>query len=344
MKLNRITTHLIILLAAVILAILFDSKSLSWFWEMKIDGNWDSFYKKWGEGGDLKIRAILLNSVVFIISFYILVITNLILSSRRILFVVLANIVVYAVLALVGSWWVENTFKPVPFQIDGLINVRYILILILALTVAYLMILLEKYRQADHKNIQLKEEKTQAELTTLKDQLSPHFFFNTLNSLSAMIRNDQKKESLEFVENLSDIYRYTLEKGKQDFVTVQEELDFLRSYGQLVSNRFGNALKMEIKLSKEISTYQIPTMALQILIENVIKHNQLSESKPIKVQIHNEGSMLVVMNNCIPKEVQDSNGLGLANLNKRCQMLIGEDILIQQKENYFIVKLPMFKS
>jgi two-component system, LytTR family, sensor kinase len=344
MKLNRITTHLIILLAAIILAILFDSKALSWFWEVKFDGNWDSIYKKWGEVANLKIRALLWNSILFVISFYILVIANLMLNTRRILFVILVNITLYSIIALVGSWWVENTFKPVSFEIDGLINVRYILVLILALSFAYLMILLDKYRQAGLTNIRLQEEKTKAEVTALKDQLSPHFFFNTLNSLSALIRKDQQKESLEFVENLSDIYRYTLDKGNQDFVTVQEELDFITSYFELVSKRFGNAIMIDIDLSNEIRDCQIPTMALQILIENVLKHNQLSESKPVKVQIHSEESILVVKNNCRPKEVQDSNGLGLANLNKRCQMLIGKDILIQQKEDDFIVKLPMLKS
>jgi len=344
MKLNRITTHLIILLAAIILAILFDSKALSWFWEIKLDGNLDSFYKKWGEAANLKIRALLWNSIVFVISFYILVIANLIVKTRRIPFVILANVALYSIIALVGSWWVENTFKPVSFEIDGLFNVRYILILILALSFAYLMILLDKYRQAGLKNIRLQEEKTKAELTALKDQLSPHFFFNALNSLSALIRKNQQKESLDFVENLSDIYRYTLDKGSQDFVTVQEELEFLTSYFQLVSKRFGNALRIDINLPKEITDYQIPTMALQILIENVIKHNQLSENKPVKVQIHSEESILVVKNNCRPKEVSDSNGLGLANLNKRCQMLIGQGILIQQKEDDFIVKLPMLKS
>jgi len=344
MKLNVLSTHIIVLLSAIFLAVLFDIKSLSWFWDMKFDGQEELVSKGLNVKATLKMKFVFWRFGLFIVSFYSLVVANLFLKNRGALLIILSNIFSYVVIAILGSWIFDLSYETnSSLDLTHLMDMRNILILVLSISFAYLLIYIEKNRLADLENARLKEEKSRAELTALKEQLSPHFFFNTLNSLSALIRNEQHQESLEFIENLADVFRYTLDSGSKDLVTVQEELKLLEVYHHLISTRFGQALRLKIELPDKVHSRLIPPMALQLLLENVIKHNQLTEKEAIQITIKTEDDFLLFRNSVKPKVVNDSNGLGLANLNRRYQMLSGKELRIQKDVTEFIVKLPLIE-
>jgi len=213
----------------------------------------------------------------------------------------------------------------------------------LAVCEAYFIILLRKIKTAELENIRLKQEKSNAELAALKEQISPHFFFNTLNSLSSVIRTEKKSHSLDFVENLSQVYRYILDSETTDTVTISEELGFLEAYAYLLKKRFGENLQMQIRVDKKLKNHRIPPMALQTLLENVVKHNQLSKATPVVIRIENQEDNLVATNNIINKKGTKGHGVGLANLNKRYKMIADCEIEIQENADTFIIKLPIIR-
>lgn len=209
-----------------------------------------------------------------------------------------------------------------------------------AIAEAYFLILLERFRKSELEKAQLQEERTQAMMTALKEQLSPHFFFNTLSSLSTIVRNEPKEAGLEFIQAMSNTYRYTL-TAQQDTVTVEEELDFFDSYTYMLKKRFGNKLVINQNLEQQTLSYRIPPMSLQILLENVIQHNVLTEENPVLVDLYTDSEYFCVKNTLIEKSSSSGSGIGLRNLSERYELLAGKQILIEKTDTYFQVKLPL---
>jgi len=203
------------------------------------------------------------------------------------------------------------------------------------------IIRLQKTRQDKMmENAELRQQNLQKELSALKNQVNPHFLFNSLNSLSALVRDNKKAAS--FVKNLSFLYRYILQSGEHDLVTVREELRFLDSYLDLIKVRYGDRINEHINVEESIHGRQLPPLALQLLVENAVKHNEISEKHPLEIEVHSTENSMVVQNKIKPrKSLVQSNGVGLANLDKRYQLLTGQSIAIQQKEGQFLVELPI---
>ncbi|NAS11481.1 sensor histidine kinase [Poritiphilus flavus] len=192
-------------------------------------------------------------------------------------------------------------------------------------------------------NAELKQQNLQKELSALKNQVNPHFLFNSLNSLSALVR-ENKKASV-FVKNLSFLYRYILQSGELDLVTVDEELRFLKSYMDLIEVRYGNKLKFALNIESSFGTKQIPPLALQLLVENAVKHNEISEKHPLEIKLYSTNKALIVENKIrLRKSLSRSSGIGLSNLDKRYNLLTGKNISIRQKEGNFIVELPIIEA
>ena len=193
----------------------------------------------------------------------------------------------------------------------------------------------------DQENLKLKEEKLMAELSSLKDQISPHFFFNTLNTLSSIIRKESKENSLDFVQNISEVYRYLLDSESRDLVKIEDELQFLNAYLHLLKKRFGERLNVAIDVDEPYLQMRIVSMALQILLENVVKHNKISKNSHVKVSIYTENDQLVVENNVNKKKVFNSHKMGLSNLKRRYVLLTNEEVKINDQEDVFRVNLPI---
>ncbi len=272
-------------------------------------------------------------------------ITQLLLSNA-ILIIVIAGLSSLPADFLFG--WFDKYLSNYPLHLSAFERVYKIFYInnfpvIIALGFAYVLSLYQKSKTAEIETIQLKEEKMRAELGSLKEQISPHFFFNILNSLGAVIRTENKSDSLDFVENMSRVYRYILESNQHDLVKLKDEIEFLNAYYFLLKKRFGNKLVLKINISPDLSETSIPPMALQLLVENAIQHNMITNSSPLKINVYAENSMICVKNNLQKKAGYESMGIGLPNLLKRYQFIANKDILIDESEESFVVKLPIIK-
>lgn len=185
----------------------------------------------------------------------------------------------------------------------------------------------------------------QAQLQAVRNQVNPHFLFNNLSVLSALIPLDTNA-SVEFVGQFSKVYRYVLKSHEKELLELDKELDFIDSYLYLLKKRFGESLKISLQVEQEVRQHYIVPMALQMLVENAVKHNIISKNKPLQINILAENDqLLVVQNNLQRKEINDleSTHLGLANISQRYEFLTHKPILIQEDEHYFTVKLPIIK-
>ena len=185
----------------------------------------------------------------------------------------------------------------------------------------------------------LKKEQVIAQLESLKNQVNPHFLFNSLSTLSGLIDYDQKL-SKEFVDNLSAVYRYVLEHNNETVVTLRTEVRFIKAYTELLKKRHGDKLAFHFSISESTLERAIPPMTLQLLIENSVKHNIATRQKPLTIEVFSRNGYLVIRNNLQKKKVSNSSGQGLENIKKRYRYLSGEAIQIAEDERYFEVKIP----
>jgi len=216
--------------------------------------------------------------------------------------------------------------------------------MISAIVFAFIFSLYHKSRNTEIENMRLREEKMQAELISLKEQISPHFFFNTLSSLSSVIRTKEKEASLDFVENLSNVYRYILESNSSDLVTIREESEFLESYFYLLNKRFGEKVKLDMKLVGSIFENFIPPLALQICLENAVVHNKATIKEPLGITINSDENYIIIQNNIQKIEKSENYGFGLSNLSKRFKIIADKELMINKGNGSFKVKLPMIKK
>lgn len=194
------------------------------------------------------------------------------------------------------------------------------------------------WRQAAIDNERLKTEHVASQYSSLKNQVNPHFLFNSLNVLSTLVYDNQDK-AVEFIRKLSHVYRYVLESKDEEVVPVQEEMEFVKNFAFLQKIRFGENLQMKIGEVK--SKKYVPPLAIQILVENAIKHNVVSEKDPLTVKIDFEEDACIIWNNLKEKKVKDSTGIGLNNLIARYQYLTDKEVKVEKGEDFFEVKLPL---
>ncbi len=190
---------------------------------------------------------------------------------------------------------------------------------------------------------QLRTEKMASQYQGLKDQLNPHFLFNSLNVLSSLVYEDADK-SAAFIQKLSKIYRYVLEVQKEEIVELSKELDFARNYLELQKIRFEDNLQFTIQVNSETGFF-LPPLSLQLLLENAIKHNIASNENPLFIKIHQKENELWISNTFQPKinQSEPSTGVGLENIKLRYQLLSSKNIEVTQTESEFIVRLPLLQ-
>ncbi|MBX2877111.1 MAG: histidine kinase [Saprospiraceae bacterium] len=214
-------------------------------------------------------------------------------------------------------------------------------IIIIAIIAPYILLRIAEANAIALNLVKVQEEKTKAELAALKEQISPHFFFNTLSTLRTIVRNESKENGLEFIQDISKIFRYTLKEARADLVLLKQELDFITSYVYLLQKRFGKKLQFEMDILDSDWNASIPSMSIQLLIENAIQHNIMTQNQPLKITIQTDGQMISVANNLQEKEQVESFGLGLNNLNNRYKLLAQQEIAIKRDTVNFTVQLPL---
>ncbi len=183
-----------------------------------------------------------------------------------------------------------------------------------------------------------------AQFESLKNQLDPHFLFNSLNVLDSLIE-ENPKQAQQFTNSMSKIYRYVLEQKDKELVSVEEEINFAKTYCELLKTRFEDAVTFEFEISDEDKKAFVVPLSLQLLLENSIKHNFATSSKPLNIKIFAENGNLIIENNLQTRELPNkSTGVGLANIVSRYNLLTNRNVFVEKSEDFFRVKLPILKE
>lgn len=202
------------------------------------------------------------------------------------------------------------------------------------------------YRYYAHAQVEeLQAERWQLELQfqSLKSQISPHYLFNCLNTISSLLYKDSHTAE-KFIRRMADTFRYVLANQQQQLVTLQQELDFVKAYYFLLQVRYEQHLQLEINLPKSLLNSAIPPLTLQLLVENAVKHNEISKDLPLLVYISaRDNTHLLVTNNRTSKQEAPGFKVGIENIKQRYQFFTEEKVLVQQGDK-FTVQLPVLKN
>ena len=183
-----------------------------------------------------------------------------------------------------------------------------------------------------------------AQFESLKNQLDPHFLFNSLNVLSSLI-DENPRQAQKFTASMSKIYRYVLEQKDKELVTVEDELEFAKTYCNLLKTRFEDSVDFEFNVRKEDYRRFVVPLSLQLLLENCIKHNFATSAKPLIIKIFSENDTLCIENNLqVREQIKESSGIGLSNIVQRYALLTKRNVFIEKSGDYFKVKLPVLVS
>jgi len=250
---------------------------------------------------------------------------------------------VYSGLAMFGLIWLFKATIGIAITNDVKTTVFFTVLF----SVLIFMVLLAKQFLFSWRELALQEEKMKNEVLssnfeTLKSQVNPHFMFNSLNTLTSLIYQNQDLAA-KYVGQLSNVYRSVLTTHKNEVIPISEELKTLDSYIFLQSIRFEDRFNVEVDLNDEVKKKSLPPMVLQMLIENCIKHNEITQEHPLLIEIFEEGEMIFVKNKMMKKEVLpgDNSSIGLHNIIARYKILSDTPVEVSNDGKEFTVKLPL---
>ena len=218
----------------------------------------------------------------------------------------------------------------------------FTVIAVIFITHVYETAFLIKYREEDRLRVaKLERSRAMAELEALKNQLDPHFMFNSLNTLSYLVEQD-RNVALKFIEDLADIYRYILQNKQRALVQLSEDVEYLKRYYRLLQLRFGHSVHLDWDPPEQGDELFIPPISLQLLLENAVKHNEFDEHHPLEIEIRVRGNRLRFRNSK-RGTMADAHSLniGLDNLNERFKMTTDRPIAVSDGNNIFEVTLPI---
>ena len=254
-------------------------------------------------------------------------------------------LVVYSASAiiLVNLAFTLLVFGGIPdnFYTWALFNGRIAVIISLTIsTILSAISFFQSWRQAAVNEEKLQSEMLEYQYKSLVNQVNPHFLFNSLNVLTSLVHEDPDL-AVKFIQQLSKVYRYTLENRDRELVSFEEEKKLIEYYLFLLNIRFEDSLDIDLQLDENKKGMLIP-MALQILVENAIKHNMISKQKPLKIKIETCDGVVCVSNNLqLPENKPHSTGFGLENINKRLRLLSDKGLKLEQTETTFTAMLPI---
>ena len=228
--------------------------------------------------------------------------------------------------------------------LDWMVVSKYLIVLIVAFLYGRIYGMLLKQQQIQIENEHLRTENLQTRYNMLLGQISPHFFFNSLNSLSMLVREKSDEKALAYIDQLSYTFRYIIQNGQNTLSTLEEEIEFARAYGELFKVRYADKLFFDIDINPELNSWMLPALSLQPLIGNAVTHNTITRKMPLNVKIYTEGTTLIVSNRKAPKiEAEPSTGIGLENLRNRWLLIAGREFEIVESDEFFTIHLPLQK-
>jgi hypothetical protein len=252
------------------------------------------------------------------------------------------SLLIVGIMILIMALWLEGGLPPELLYESSLFMIQVVIFfLLLSMLVTHVFLFFKNWKKSVIMQEQLKREQLALKYETLKNQVNPHFLFNSLNSVSSLIKTDPEKAEL-FVKKLSEVFRYVLEQKDNEIATVDAELNFLESYVYLQKIRFGENLVVNIDV-KERNHFIMP-LSLQMLIENAIKHNVISKEFPLTISVYSKDGYIVVTNNLRKKQALNSGNTGLENIRSRYGFFTSDPVIISQKDGNFTVEIPLIDS
>ena len=246
-----------------------------------------------------------------------------------------SGFIVYELFSRLTGFYVYDRFV-------SILIFQFVILGILATTLGYISYLYATQQEKERELAQLKLDSLQSQYNALINQVNPHFFFNSLNGISSLIRKKNEKSALEYIGQLSDIFRYTLQSTQKGLVSLREELDFVEAFRNVMEVRYANKLSFSVDVPDSAMNETLPVLSLLPVLENIITHNIVDSSHPMHVAIYLEKRGLVVSNTFSPRPSQPkTSGIGLQNLNGRYLMLKGSEIFSEQNEQEYRVILPL---
>jgi len=239
------------------------------------------------------------------------------------------------------------TFNHRRFMMGGLLGFSFLSACLIfpVLWITYEVIYhFAKLQHSEKEKERLEKEKLKAELQQLKGIVNPHFLFNNLNSLSSLIiENPENAQS--FLDELTKVFRYLLRNNETELTSLSQELGFIKSYYNLLQTRYGEAIRMDIKIDPVVEDLLIPPLTLQLLVENAVKHNRLQKDDPLNIElITAKGNKLAVRNNVLKRVGPvESTGIGLQNINARYRMLKQPGVEIEKDDHFFAAVITLIR-
>lgn len=234
----------------------------------------------------------------------------------------------------------------VDHMLDFVVMLKCLFMLAVVLLYSQIYMLIYQRQQILLENEQLQNENLTTRYNMLVSQINPHFFFNSLNSLSMLVREQDSKRALEYIDQLSYTFRYITQNGNNsELVTLRDEMSFAEAYCYMFHIRYADKIFFDISVSEEYYDYKLPALSLQPLIGNAVKHNTVTTKNPLHVSIRTENGCLVVSNPIRPLlEPQVGTGIGLQNLCSRYELMLGKKVEIESNGSEFIVRLPLKRA
>ena len=231
-------------------------------------------------------------------------------------------------------------------MLDFVVMLKCLFMLAVVLLYSQIYVLIYQRQQILLENEQLQNENLTTRYNMLVSQINPHFFFNSLNSLSMLVRERDSERALEYIDQLSYTFRYITQNGNNsELVSLRDEMSFAKAYCYMFHIRYADKIFFDISVSEEYYEYKLPALSLQPLIGNAVKHNTITSKNPLRVSIRTENGNLVVSNPKRPLlEPQVGTGTGLQNLCSRYELMLGKKIEIECSGNEFIVRLPLKRA
>ncbi|ULQ54196.1 sensor histidine kinase [Flavihumibacter fluvii] len=269
-------------------------------------------------------------------------------TTKRTLMILLVCTVITIILRLLNIYLYDKTLLwGYRFPLEGYLHSIFVsLLFVIILGGIYEAIYyFRKWKDIAVESESLKKENLQTQLDSLKRQLSPHFLFNSLGSLSSLIEEDPQKAQ-RFVNEMSTVYRYLLQSSESNLTTLRTEMEFLTAYSNMLKTRFGEGLQLEINIEDKYLDYLIPPLTLQILLENAVKHNAIIPSRPLYVRIATaaEENLEVTNNLQLKNSPVPSNKMGLNNIISKYRILSQRGINIEETGTEFKVIVPLLKN
>lgn len=226
--------------------------------------------------------------------------------------------------------------------VSNILLFQFFVVCLLCTFIGYILVLYDSQREKEQEIERLRIENLQSRCDALANQINPHFFFNSLNGISSLIRRKNDDNTLLYVTRLSDIFRYILQSDKKGIVSLGEELTFIRSFMHVMEVRFEGKLTCSIEVPEEDLGLMLPVLSLLPLLENVTVHNQIDSDHRMNITIRMNGGELEISNPVYPKLAPpDTNGIGLQNLRNRFGLMMKRDIRVETDGDTFNVYLPL---